>query len=227
MLTRRNFLTAVGLAGGSLSLPLKAEALLPAALSAEGERFSGFALLPPGAPPPFDLAPAHREPPVLCGTGLGRGGPELTGRTVELSSPEEAAGYSGLTLYTLSPHADRVLTGARVVEYDDAEIESVTLSWESTDARTGQRSTNLRLSATSLFPRPLPLWETLPVEPGGPSIRLNKVGFLPQSGVMVGSVDGYIFHWIDGGVYYQLYVENNSPFPVARQLARSLETVAP
>jgi hypothetical protein len=231
MLSRRRFVAVVGLAGGALGLPghkLDALAAGPARELPLGERYGGFALLPEGAAAPWDLQPPRRLPPNFCATGVGRGGQETTGNTRVVKDAQEAASRLGMPIYALlGLTSEAAPSGASVIEYDDGDVYAVSLAYDSVDAVTGEKGPNISIVAFPDFMRPLPLWASNPVEPGGPAVRLEKAAFLPAPGVMVRSSDGFVFHWIADEVYFMMAVENHYPLSEARRLAQALVTVNP
>jgi hypothetical protein len=232
MQSRRNFLKSWGLVGGAVALAgggRLAEAGGPrqeadASRPILGERFAGFAILPEGAPEPFDMVPPARMPPIFC--QVGKGGPKPTGSTTAAASPLELEAMSGMPVWSLEALGAEVSpVGGNVMRYDDGEVFAAVLTFESRNEKTGKVEPNIRLQMQHYFPQPMPLWESTPAAPGEPFTAYRKVGFLPSPGLVERSGLGYIFHWIKDGVYYRLFVENQPSFGEARRIAGALEEV--
>lgn len=232
MQSRRHFLRTCGLASGAAALAggtklAEAATGLPEANVGRpilGERYAGFVILPQGAPEPFDVVMPERMPPIFCQAG--EGGPEPTGVTTSVSSAYELKAMMGVP--TFSPFglgSELYPIGGNLMQYTDGDVFAGVLTFESRDAQTGEVQPNVRLQMQRYFPRPLPLWESTPAAPGEPFTEYKKVGFLPAPGLVEQSGLGYIFHWIQGDVYYRLFVENQGTFGEARRIAGALNEV--
>lgn len=224
MLSRRQMLVSAGLAGGaalSLSSTKALATLETPKLPIQGKKVGDFLLLPDGAPMPLGLVPANRMPPELCTVG------DVTFRQKASSemalSPGDLAERSRIPLYA----PDLLWAAGAVVLHPDGEVFAATMSFDSPDAVTGQLETNVTLTALPDFQRPVPLWEADPVEPNGPSVRLEDAAFLPAPGVMVRSAVGFVFHWVANDTYYTMTVDNQSSLREARRLAASLSLIEP
>jgi hypothetical protein len=96
------------------------------------------------------------------------------------------------------------------------------------DSRLGKRTgldsqrRTIRLLAKPEFLRPYPLRSSKPLEPGGPTVTLQKVDFLPTPGVMILTQEGYIFHWIENDILYTLYANLPEPLPQVQALLSQL-----
>jgi hypothetical protein len=232
MQSRRNFLTSWGLVGGAVALAgggRLAESASPrqeadASRPILGERFAGFAILPEGAPEPFDVVPPARIPPIFF--QVGEGGPRPTGFTDEAASPLELEAMSGMPVWSLAAlGVDVSPIGGSVLRYTDGDVFAAVLTFESRDEKTDRVEPNIRLQMQRYFPQPVPLWESTPAAPGEPFTAFRRVGFLPSPGLVERSGLGYIFHWIKDDVYYRLFVENQPSFGDARRIAGALEKV--
>jgi hypothetical protein len=232
MWSRRSFLAAIGLAGAA-AVPVLGERRIGLAGGPEarrdpaepirGERYAGFVLLPEGAPVPYDVQAPRRESPILCGVGEGRGGPSVTAIHSKVRSEADLASEVGFPVYLVAAApAGLTPAGGDVLRYEDGEVFAASLDFQTRNALNGEMETTVSLWAYPEFPRPYPLWETSPPEPGGPFVQLHKVDFLPTPGVMMRSAQGYVFLWIQADVLYTLTAENNPSWKQARSLAESL-----
>ncbi|MEW6233180.1 MAG: hypothetical protein AB1566_12815 [Chloroflexota bacterium] len=191
-----------------------------------GEPYAGFLLLPEGAPvPPFVHYP-ERGIPIMCGVGVGRGGPVPTAVTRNLNTPADLAREVHFPVYTLSlVPAGLRFTGAYLIQYMSGDIFAAWVNFASYNAATGHWEGTVSISAQPDFPRPFPIWSSQAVEPGGTVVALEKVDLLPSPGLMVATRRGYVFHWIQNDVLCALMAEHSQSREEARALVASLVRV--
>lgn len=191
--------------------------------SAEGELYAGFLLLPEGASIPAFVRPPEMGIPIFCGVGVGRGGPRPTAMSKSLSTVADLKKEVGFPIYTLGG-AFRGLdpSAVNLIKHETGEIYAASVIFESID-KDRQSSEIVSITAHPDFSRPFPLWSCNPVEPDGPVIILEKVDLLPSAGILVATLQGYVFQWIEKDILYTFLAENNPTREDAELLARSLE----
>lgn len=170
-----------------------------------GELYAGFILLPESAPLPSDIQQASI--PIFCNVDEEPAIHNGFADSKSFSSALDLASTANLPLYILSVLPDELReTEASLVEYSDGTAYSATVNYEAYDEEYDLWVSVVTLNAICHFPQPFPLWDSEPVEPGGPGIQLEKVDFLPVSGIQVETADGLVFHWIANKVMYTLVV---------------------
>lgn len=233
MFTRRDFIKVMGWLGGIILTPLgrlrrwESTDLARADAPPEGELYAGFLLLPEGTPIPPMVSPSELGVPIMCGVGVGRGGPHPTAVTKYMNTHHDLAqevSFPVYTFYKLPGHLRAA--GAHLIKHETGEVFSAAVNFDSynLEAREWEEGT-VSISADPDFPRPFPLWSSNPVEPGGPATTLEKVDFLPAPGIMVVTQDGYVFHWIENEILFTMVMEHTPSLEEARSLARSLVMV--
>ncbi|VAW31353.1 hypothetical protein MNBD_CHLOROFLEXI01-169, partial [hydrothermal vent metagenome] len=68
-----------------------------------GEIYNGFLLLPDGVIAYDFVQPPKRGTPIVCGTGIGRGGPEPEVTTVVVEDADSLETLTDIPFYTISP----------------------------------------------------------------------------------------------------------------------------
>jgi len=223
MLTRRDFIRILVAVGGSVVLsPLNSlkrlysfneESSLEQSAtlhqtSSLGELYAGFLLLPDGATVPPTVKYPERGMPTFCGVGAGQDGLEPTAVIKSFSAVTDLAREVDFPVYTLSKLPEGLrLAGANLIQHKTGEIFAAVVDFQSHNKRSGDWETTVSIWAQPEFPRPFPLWSSDPVEPGGPAVILEKVGFLPSPGIMVVTQQGAVFHWIKNDILYTLGAE--------------------
>ena len=99
------------------------------------------------------------------------------------------------------------MAGANLIRYKTGGVFAAVVDFQSQNGSSRDWETTVSIWAQPEFPRPFPLWSSDPVEPGGPAVILEKVGFLPSPGVMVATQQGVALHWIKNDVFYTLIAE--------------------
>jgi hypothetical protein len=181
----------------------------PLAQLVEGELYADFLLLPEGAALPDFVTPPRLGIPIVCSVGIG--GPAPTAISESLHTAEELASEVDIPIYTFNPVPEGLQpVGASLIRHETGELYMVTIGFQSYQEETNEWETTVHFSGYPDVPKPFPLWESTPVEPGGPAIILEKVDFLPSPGILVATQRGHVLHWIENGVFYMLVVEHTT-----------------
>jgi len=202
MVTRRDFVRTMAMVGVSaLLIPLdksewlesveqlpKGSSLHPLSFQepSGGELYGGFLLLPDGAPvPPIVRYPA-RGIPIVCGVGVGRGGPNPTAVSKQLDTATDLANEVDFPVYTLKECVKELRpSGANLIKYETGQVFAAAVDFQSYSKQAAKWETTASIWAQPDFPRPFPLWASDPVEPDGPAVVLEKTDALPTPGIMV------------------------------------------
>jgi hypothetical protein len=224
MFSRREFVKGLGAITGVLLAPFdrltEGSTGLLLNSSTSSELFNGFILLSEDAPLPEFITPPRLGVPIICGVGTGRGGTSAKAvreRTLGLAQLRQRVPFKVYSFRNLPEEFG--LTHTLVLRHETGVVYDSRLG-----KRTGldsQRRT-IRLLAKPEFLRPYPLRSSKPREPGGPTVTLQKVDFLPTPGVMILTQEGYIFHWIENDILYTLYANLPEPLPQVQALLSQL-----
>lgn len=189
-----------------------------------GELYAGFVLLQDGSPMPTNVEPAKLGIPIMCALGAAK--EEITATSNSYSSVEELAEKLSFPVYTLTrSHSELRFIMASTISHVTGEIFCAGVTFQLTDVQADHIENDVGITAQPDFPRPFPLWYSDPVEPGGRSVILEKVDFLPEPGIMVVTATGYVFQWVAQDILYTLTAEYNPSFEEAQALATSLTIV--
>lgn len=182
------------------------------------EEYAGFLLLPEGTPVPSFVRYPERGIPVFCGLGDA----EITAVSQSLTGAEDLVKELGFAVYTFRelPKGLRPI-GANLIRYKTGEVYAASVNFGSFDQSDYNRGT-VSITAQPDFPRPFPLRSYAPVEPGGPAVILQKVGFLPSPGIMIATHKGYVFYWIERDILYTLSAEHSPSREEIQALVGSL-----
>lgn len=220
MLSRRKFIKSVAALGGawlatassfaqSVGREMRSDSVVPASTqtSPEGELYAGFLLLPEGAPVPSTVRyPEYDDLGALLGRFLG--------------TAEDLAKEVGFPVRTFRKPPDGLRPlGAGLSRLETGQIVAASIDFESYNEATTSWETTVRICGMLVFPTPVPLWSGNSAEVDGPAVILQKVDFLPSSGIMVTTQAGYVFHWIEHRVFYTLTAEYGPSSEEARALA--------
>ncbi|MEJ5308603.1 MAG: hypothetical protein WHX52_02420 [Anaerolineae bacterium] len=225
MLTRRNFLKFLVGVGNAILLPpftgigkfgssnknssrRVSQTLFSTALPL-GEVYAGFVLLPEGSPVPAYVQYPKSGIPTFCGVGEGA---SPTAVSKPFRTVEETAKKVNFSLYTFGSLPENLrLTGAHLLEHSTGEVFAVLIDFQSYNKCSKNWQTTVSIWAQPEFPKPFPLWSSMPVEPDGPAVVPQKVDFLPSPGIMVATRQGAVFHWIRDDVLYTFIAEPGLP----------------
>lgn len=175
----------------------------------EGELYEGFLLLPEGAPVPATVMQSKLGIPIVCGVGVGRGGPEPTAIVESVSSAIDLPNKTQFPIYTFSKLPSQIRSAsATLIRHSSGEVFTSSVDFQTYNKNNGVWETTISIWAQPDFPRPLPLWSSTPAELGGPAVVLEKVDFLPSPGIRVTTDNGYVFHWIENDIFYTFVAEN-------------------
>lgn len=184
----------------------------------EGELYSGFFLLPEGAPVPDFVQKARG---IILHGDDDLHDPTLAGEGIQVNSLEELRGHISFPLYiptTLPPNMQFI--NANVLRFvRSGEIWGVAINFGTGNTADGLIS----VWAAPEFPRPFPVWPVrFPFAYDSGPILPEKATLSPSPGVMLPSVLGYIFQWIRHDILYALVVENHPSREYAETIARSV-----
>lgn len=191
-----------------------------------GELYGGFVLLPDGAPVPLDLSD-YKGFPNPCGV-VEPGGTEHAQPSdavhVELSDARVLSEMGGFPVYALKTLPQKLLSvSASLVKHGTGEVHGGYLAYKAFDARNKVAFTAVTIAMEKGFPHPYPLWSANPVEENGPSIKLEKVEYVPGGeGILIRTPVGFDLHWIENDVLYSLSAEGVQGIE-PRQLSNLLE----
>lgn len=231
MLSRRDFIKMLGGLGAAIlppfhrwfSTPDQQTELVDERLLSSGEVYEGFLLLSEDEPVPGFVKKPTVGPPIVCGVESKREGQGINAVLQFFENVEELRKRINFPIYLLSTFPDRFYSaGGYLLCHDTGRVYGVSLGYHSVDPTNVFIESTISLWAQPHFSRPFPLWSSEPLEPDGPGIVLEKVDFLPVSGIMVTTPLGYVFHWIERDILYMLMAEHNPTFEEARALVESL-----
>jgi hypothetical protein len=112
--------------------------------------------------------------------------------------------------------------GAYIASNDVGDIYGLSVSFETYDSANDLWTAAVSLWIQPDYPRPFPLWSSTPVKPGGPSVVLEKVDYLPLSGITVTTPLGFVCHWIEDDTLFTLIAEPSPTGQDARALVSLL-----
>jgi hypothetical protein len=215
MLTRRDFIKFLSLVGASTLSPLRRFLRLTSLEEAShqqedtGELYADFLLLPEGAAVPNFVQYPKVPMPKLCGVGAESEDTRSDAVIHFFENHEEVAQKMIFPIYLLSPLPDGLRQGkAFSLSLDSGEFHSLSLSYEAFNIETQYWENVASFWMFAQFPRPYPLWTAGPVEVDGPSVRYEKVDFLPVSGIKVRTQEGFVFYWVEQDVLYTFTLES-------------------
>jgi len=229
MFTRRDFIKTMSLLSGAVLAPVrwlgKWAGVQPTKADeppVEGELYAGFVLLPEGAKVPEYVQYPKKMIPIVCGVA----GNATTATSISFESEADLIIEVDFPTYSLSQLPEGMSSaGGYILKHKTGETFSILLSYKIYEPERQRWKAAVNLCAQPDFPRPFPLWSSEPVEPGGPSVLLEKVLFLPSPGIMVVSQTGYIFYWVEDNILYTLTMDHNPTFDEAHRLISSLARI--
>lgn len=187
--------------------------------SPASELYAGFVLLSEAAPVPASVSQPVLAIPIVCGVG----GTVTTAIGESYSSLDAVVSSSKIPTYSLSKSFSEVeWVDGYVLKHETGEIFGSMHVFGTQNIQTQAWEKRFHIWSQPDFPRPFPLWSSEAVEPDGPAVLLEKVGFLPTPGVRVVTRMGSVFHWIENDVFYTMTVEDGQSFEEAEALASSL-----
>ena len=230
MLTRRDFIKLMSFFGGAAIAPVrwlgKWAGVQPPLFGdplEDGEIHEGLLLLPDGAKVPEFVKYPRKGIPIYCGVGEND---NHLASTTSFKTDTELGNSVFFPVYTIkNPPAPFVQTDAYLTLHSTEDIYSSTICFGDQNADNERSVWHIAISAYPEFPRPHPLWNSEPVELDGPSLKLDKVDFLPRPGVMASSQLGFTFYWVEEEVFYTLVMEPIPDFQVALDLLSRLERI--
>ncbi len=226
MITRRDFLKFVGGIGMIILTPIRRLNLFPRKQLEQdimGELYSGFLILPEGAPIPSIVKGPKLGFPNECGIGVVSEVPDRRFITQEYDTLEEFTRDTRVAMYSLKEiPKDTQLGSVSTIKTIDGEIYLVSLGYETYRADVDVWQCTIWLLAQMDFPYPIPIWHNNPVEPNGPAVRPEKVDFLPKPGIMVRTQNGYVFHWIENSIFFTLVFEDIKAYSEIELITKNL-----
>lgn len=228
MLKRRDFIKVISMLGGIVLTPLgrlivgQYTSLAQVDLPIEGELYAGFVLLPEGAPVPAFVQPSKLGLPNLCSVGDNA---EITGVVETFTDVSEIISNLYFPVYTLKKSPDIYPAGGYILKHKSGEVSGVALGFLAPNASDEEMRVKVALWAQPDFSNPLPLWSSEPMEFGGPAVVLEKVDFLPTTGIVAITPYERVFHWIENKTYYTCIVKGVPRVEEARKLVDLLYIV--
>lgn len=228
MLTRREFIKIMGVLGTFVLSPVRRLGRWSAsevAIDPAGELFSGFILLPEGAPIPEFVIPAQLPQTKSCGMVEGLEESLHDAFLENLDTLTMAKDRVSFPLYDFDKLPGQLRQGkSYILSNDMGDVYRITVRYEFYDRTSDSWVTALTLWVDPDFPRPYPLWASEPVEPDGPAMVLEKVNFLPSPGVRIVTQEGFACFWIESDALYTLIAE---PSPIGLDASKLVELLAP
>ena len=229
MLTRRDFIKVLGTVATVVLSPVRQLGRWSASVAENdlaGELYSGFVLLPEGAPTPDFVAPAQLPETISCGMVEGLEGTLKEAVLIELDNLSTTKDRFSFPLYTFNLLPEQLRQGKPYILSNDlGNVYRITVPYELYDQTSSSWVTALTLWVDPDFPRPYPLWASEPVEPGGPAMVLEKVNFLPSPGIKIVTREGFACFWIESDALYTLIAEPSPTGPDASKLVALLAPV--
>lgn len=236
MLSRRDFIKALGVLGGAVLTPLQWFTKVQAAPAVDqplppgGEIYGQFLLLPEGAPIPNFVQDYKFGIPSMCGlVDETTPDPEkeshgkMNAVHVNLNSARDLSRNGGFPVFTLNRLPEGVApAGAALLMHQTGEIFGGDVTFQAYDQQEGVWYTAIVISAQIDYPHPFPLWYSVNTEPDAPAVVLEKVDFTPGNhGILVRTQQGFALHWIHQGTYF-LMTGDRMPGADVRDVASAL-----
>ncbi|MCS6847379.1 MAG: hypothetical protein RMN52_06655 [Anaerolineae bacterium] len=226
---RRKLLKGAGafVAGAALSQlanPASAQSRVPTASSSTGpiEEYAGFILLPEGAPLPAFVQPPKLGIPLVCGVGANAGGPQPNAIVEQFATVDGLKQSAGIGLYRLDQITQNLqLNEGDIVRHETGELFMSIISYRTYDSQSGW-ITSIRLLAQPDYMRPYPIWYGNSNDGSRHSIVIEKVEFLPTSGIAITTAGGHAFHWIEDNVMHTLIFDTKISAEQMRAIINSL-----
>jgi hypothetical protein len=236
MLTRRDFIKFMSLVGGVVLNPFqRLGSRLGIDLDVrdeevEGELYSGFVLLPEGAPiPPFVQCASA---PILgqVDDGLDPDALAIRGETIWFDDLTELISHAPFITYVPNslPSYMKFIQGNLIRFTQSGKIFAVGIDYGSVHGN----QPLISVSARPIFPHPYPIWPiNLPLRSIGLSSReqeemvlvtAEKVDFTPTPGVMLPTERGSLLHWIKQDILYTLVVEHDQKREASEEIVKYL-----
>ena len=229
MINRREFIKTMSLLGGVMLAPVRwlgtwtgVQPVLDGELPVIGELFAGFLLLPEEADVPEFVDFPDKGAPNLC--NLSGDLPHINDAVLYfLKTIEELADNVEFPIYYLSNvPVELKLARVYVTAYLSGEVYNASLGYDALNPETGDWECVVSISAQPDFPKPLLLYSSNPVEPGGPATIFEKTVSLPTIGIKTKTQMGLEYYWIENNVFYTLSIDPSSLVKDAENLVKTL-----
>lgn len=227
MISRRNFIKWMGSIGAVLLTPIRhLSKSVPIDTTQDeqlGELYAGFVLLPENAPIPSFVTMPKVGIPNMCGVGQADGVPSPKAVTEKYGSVEQLSNAVNFPIYRPNVLPGNFRQGTfHIMRHETGEIYSTDIGYEEFNSKANRWQCNISLSALPDYIRPMPLWSSNPVEPGGPSNILEKTDILPSPGIQIKTQTGYVFYWIQEDIFYTMIIDpipsKHTPATITRLL---------
>lgn len=184
----------------------------------ERELYEGFLFLPEESLIPYFVRQARGI--MLCQTS-NYDDPTLAGETIQFNNIEELKNLVSFPLFTLN-------TLPLEIEFIGADVTRFVQSHEiwkaSINFGTGNDYSQLiSIHARPEFHKPFPVWPVrLPFAHDDGPINPEKISVSQKPMVLLPSISGHLFQWIEHDILYSLVVEHDKSRETAIALAESL-----
>lgn len=186
------------------------------------ELYAGFLLLDEQHELPDFVQPGALEQTLGCGLGAPESRKAST-HTESYDSPEALAADLTFRMYGFTQMPKGLRVGAcSLRRHLSGRILHANIAYEHYDEEAGDWVTSVSVFAQTSYARPYPLRSADAVEPGGPSVHLEKTRELPQAGVHVINPYGDSFHFIEEDVLYHIDLQISDVLPRPEQLMARL-----
>jgi hypothetical protein len=213
MISRRDFIKLLGLAGAVVLTPLRVlghlgqrDYLQERELT--GELYGGFLLLEEGTEIPEFVQHPKIPLPNGCGVGVNQKNAKPSAISQFFETPGDLANRTLFRIYMPRKMPDGLRYGKAYTlsNNNDSPYEAF-LAYESYNSEAQLWETTVAFSIQLHYPKPLPLWLIDPVEDDIPGISYDKVDFLPNPGLRMITRRGFTYYWIESDIFYTLSFE--------------------
>lgn len=227
MFNRRDFIKLLSLSGATILTPFRwmnkgAAKTKPLHGLQGGELYAGFILLSEDQPVPEFVE--YPQIPIPDGCGV-EGGSKPSGKAIFFDTPTELAKNVDFRVYLPNQLPNGFREGPSYTFSNlDGTVYEAWLAYEAHNPELDFWETVVFISIQLLFPTPLPVWSTNPLEQNNPGISFDKVDFLPTAGLQTIGMNGSAYYWIDKDILYKLVLEPSRDDSVARSFIDSLRS---
>ncbi len=216
MITRRNVIKKVAIAGGLLLFPFtqfrKIKLFLSnspkTTLPAEsGDLFAGFLILPENTTLPSFIVPPryltdavnnHRNLPI---------GSSFWFQQYSYSSIQEMVNDIKVPMFCLKDLPDQLFFGHAYILADEiGNVQSEWISYDTFNSEISCTESVIALRAEPDYYRPYPIWQNPQVEPDYPGSVIEKISNPTRQGILMISSEERVYYWIENDVLYSMII---------------------